>query len=102
MLTAEKVCEVLNEAHRADPAAIESLFHCRRSCGQALADHPHIQVSATQSDPPRFTVSFIGILTGLLTASGSARVVAAEYDDSGQILRGFVVRTLDPTTGALT
>lgn len=83
MLTSQKIADVLNEALKLDPAAVNSLFCVRRSCGRALLDHPHILVNVA-GEPPgqRFAVGFLGLLNGMLSAAGSNDRIYMAFDEA--------------------
>lgn len=59
---------VLNEAFRADPAAVHALICNRVPCNETLADHPTIVVSSvrTSAGGEHYNVGPLGILNGVL------------------------------------
>ncbi len=79
---------VLNEAVAADRRAIQDLIDTRTQCGQALADHPTIQVIDLGSHPLQYLVGTLGLINGLVEAATGERIAAC-YDEAGQ-LTGFI------------
>ncbi len=90
MNIAARICELLNQAHAADPDCIDQLI-TYHAVGHAekLREHPSIQVTAWQNKPDasKFTLSCLGLLNGLCT---EGKLVAAVFSESG-ILTGFKV-----------
>lgn len=80
----EIVLRVLNEAHEADPAAMESLVNVRVPCSAIMADHPTIRVGAmTTARGETFEVGLIGIINGI-TEAATGRRFAGELSDDGE------------------
>jgi hypothetical protein len=81
-----QVCNLLNEALKIDPLAVDNIITNSVICNKAMADHPTIQVSKTFGE--RYTVSVLGILNGL---SDGSQYLIAYYDDNSGSLTGFAV-----------
>ncbi len=67
-ITIQHVLDVLNEAVKADKAAIKNLIAQRVTCNKQLADHPTIQV-AQNKEGNEWEVGFLGVLNGLFGAA---------------------------------
>lgn len=61
-VTLHETIDLLNRLAVIDPDAARALFTAKVSCGQALADHPTIQVS---HDGWGFQVGPLGLINGL-------------------------------------
>ena len=70
---AERIVDTLNEAHKADPKAIEILVRVRSWCNQPLAEHPSIQCGTTVDG--LYTLGLVGLLNGFV-GEGPIRVAA--------------------------
>jgi uncharacterized protein with von Willebrand factor type A (vWA) domain len=62
-VTVDEVIEVLNEALRLDPQAMNELIAARIPCNEKLADHPTIQVGMRNGGVT--TIGPLGLLNGL-------------------------------------
>jgi len=84
---------VLNQALRADRAAIQRLWARRVACNKTLARHPTIQVWGRGPDGP-YRLSWLGLLNGIfgIDVRGGGPVVAVIDDRTGRIQR-FIVAT---------
>lgn len=60
---AQKVVDLLDEIHAADPGALAALVATRVPCNRALADHPTVQVG--QAKDGGVEVGLMGVLNGL-------------------------------------
>jgi hypothetical protein len=80
---ASRIVNLMNEALRADPAAVSGLCSVRVACNEQLAEHPTIQCS--WGEPA--TVGLLGILNGLGGADADGRGAVAAIVEDGQILR---------------
>jgi len=61
-VTIDEVIQFLNEVTEIDRSAMTALLETRVPCNQALADHPTVQVQASNGQN---SVGFLGILNGL-------------------------------------
>jgi hypothetical protein len=77
---------LLNEALKIDPLAVDNIITNRVICNKAMTDHPTIQVSKTFGE--RYTISVLGILNGL---SDGNQYLVAKYDNDLGDLIGFEV-----------
>lgn len=74
--------ECLNVAFKADPNAIHALIVNRVPCNRSLADDPFIQVDGSPVLPPEsFQVGALGLVNGVLSASGLPMVAIQFTDD---------------------
>ena len=95
---------LLNEAYKADPAAVHALVVNRVPCNKALAEHPIIPVSfntVLNSPETTYHVGMLGIINGLLekVAKGTICVEFAEDTTSEGFRRiiGFGIAKKDGT-----
>lgn len=63
-ITAQDVCDFLNEILELDPECAKALVTKRVKCNKAIADHPTIQVQQSSSLYPA-KVGLIGVLNGI-------------------------------------
>ena len=69
--------DVLNEAYKADSAAMHALICNRVPCNTALADHPTITVSVNSVTPQEtFAVGMLGVVNGIVERATGKRVAA--------------------------
>ena len=85
--TIEQIVAVLNEAYKADPAAMRALIYSRVPCNEKLADHPTIQVSVISATPELYTVGALGVINGIAEKLTGKRVMAM-FDDADCLI-GF-------------
>lgn len=78
---------VLNEAYKADHAAMLSLIENRVPCNAALADHRTIQVGGR--DDGGTEVGMLGVINGICDAATGKRVAVCIDDQTGDIA-GFI------------
>jgi len=90
-ITPEDAVRILNDAHAADPQAMQDLVESRVPCNENLAQHPTIQVcGGTTEEPPQ--VGFLGVLNGLFGINHNGRGhIEAVYDGVYPALAGFRV-----------
>lgn len=82
----------LNEAFARDPQAMHALLTNRIPCNRALADDPFVVVEVNRVLDDAQTVGALGLVNGVLSATGQP-LVAAKYSDTGAgpiRLSGFV------------
>jgi hypothetical protein len=82
MLEFEKVLECLNIAFENDPNAVHALIANRVPCNERLADHPTVEVAASNVEGLHFNVGALGLINGVLVALGLPKV-AMVWDHSG-------------------
>jgi hypothetical protein len=88
--TTKKFIDILNEAYRADPVAIDDLVNSRVRCHEDLAEHPTIQVVVQKSGPDElYYVGFLGILNGILESLNGDKI-AAMFNENEQVV-GFTL-----------
>ena len=80
-VTIDEVIEVLNEALKLDPYAIQRLAGTRIRCNEELADHPTVQVSTGCN--VAFEVGLLGIINGLFGVDDRGWGPIAAYYDEG-------------------
>jgi hypothetical protein len=81
---------LLNEAFKMDPEAINKLVGSRVKCNKELADHPTIQVLG-EGDPMTFTVGLLGILNGIFGKDGNGTgYIGIELDEEEWQIEKFV------------
>ena len=92
VVTTNQAVNVLNEALRADPRAINSLFIAHREvCNKALANHSTVQVR--QDSENGFSVGVMGLINGILGVDEHGNgPIAVLIDDKGAIT-GFALRS---------
>jgi len=77
---------LLNEAVAADPEAVTQLVETRVPTNESMAEHPTIQVGATDS-PKHYMVGLLGLINGLFgvnsRGSGYIAAVKSVYCDNG-------------------
>ncbi len=92
-ITANDVCELLNELLKVDYSCVESLMNYRVKCNIHIANHPTVQVQQFKTDPfPK--VGLLGILNGLfgIDADGMGAIYMV-IDDNTRKISSF--RTAD-------
>ena len=85
MNVATQIVDLLNEALKLDPDAIQKLIEIRVSCNKSLADHPTIRVRNDDGDK----VGLLGILNGL-TTKGEVYITAV-FDDQDKLTKFVAV-----------
>lgn len=86
----QDVIDLLNQAFKLDPQAIEKLFAVRVQCNESLAEHPTIQVRDYGPDSPN--VGVIGLLNGIFGVDDEeSGIIGSIYDDNE--LQGFKLKT---------
>ncbi len=82
----DKVLESLNAAFDVDPEAMNLLLANRVSCNLKLARHRTIQVGEyTHDGTPRFTVTALGLINGVLGDLGMPAIAAGMgVDEQGR------------------
>lgn len=93
-LTPSRVCELLNEALRLDPDAIDALFRHRVPCNESLAAHPSIQVT---TEP---TVGLLGLLNGLFGIQPATDLHPGFGPISAVVAQGRIVEFVTTPTSA--
>ena len=91
----QTVVETLNSLAELDPEAFAELVTIRITVNDATVAHPHIICSTTRG---KNTMSILGLLNGILTASGQMKVAAVVDNDmikSFVLLDGVKVRLVD-------
>jgi hypothetical protein len=63
-VSAQEVCDLLNEMLKVDYSCTSALFSHREKCNKDMADHPTIQVRQYPDDEYS-SVGILGILNGL-------------------------------------
>lgn len=84
-MTPQQAVEFLNSLLTVDDLAISSLINNRIPCNRELADHPHVQVTASRSG---YLVGMLGILNGIFGTKDDGRgFIRAVYDsDDGDLM----------------
>ena len=78
----QKIVDILNEAYKADPKAIETLFRVYVTCNEKLAEHPTIEVKESEGDN---VVGFLALINGFVDGK-----VGAMYNEKQKLI-GFTV-----------
>lgn len=78
---------VLNEAYKADEAAVITLIENRVPCNATLADHATIQIG--MSADGKTEVGLLGIINGICEAMTGKRVAICINDKTGETT-GFI------------
>lgn len=80
----DQTIKVLNEALKLDKLAMQSLFDCRVSVNEALANHPTIQVLGSEM----YSLSVLGLINGIIGANedGCGYVAGFFDNDTGELL----------------
>jgi hypothetical protein len=87
---ADTIIERLNDIARTDPVAMDALIKARVPCNKAMAEHPTVQVTATDEGG---IVGILGLLNGIVGVIPDGRprhgwgYIAAEMDDRGAFVR---------------
>lgn len=77
--TIDDAIAFLNHLLKVDAEAIRALVETRVPCGEALTNHPTVQVQAHGSEPP--SVGLLGLLNGLFgTEPDGGGPIAAVFD----------------------
>lgn len=98
-MTAQQICDVLNQAFEADSSAMHMLNCLRVPCNDAMAKHPTIQVRETSADDLcAHTVSFLGLLNAMTAMDGEIIEALYDQDDdwSPWVLIGYRLRAKEP------
>lgn len=83
MITAHDVVEILNEALRLDPSAINALIRTRTECNAALDNYSNVQTWSGAGKAP--LVGVLGLLNGIFAGDGETIIFHSRGD--GQIVR---------------
>jgi hypothetical protein len=82
------VATFLNTVLSADPEATRKLFTTRHACNEKLGDHPFVICGGEPLE-----VGALGVINGILLASGSSDRVAMTVDDEdGRIVKFMKAR----------
>lgn len=88
-VTLADAIRTLNDINAADPAVLPALLNFRVPCNQALADHPTVQVGATDHG---YVVGLLGILNGIFgIREDGCGYLYANVDDEGLRITHFGV-----------
>lgn len=106
-LSANDICDVLNNLHRLDAEAVNSLVELRVPVGDALIDSVHspVVVFSVGSDRPR--LGFLGVVHGLLRHIDPCFRLFATYAESGLLIEHnpfsvcYVVDLVCPPAGTI-
>ena len=87
----QTIIDLLNDAYKCDPDAMQNLVKSRVNCNATLANHSTIQVGVTKENS--YTVGLLGILNGIVGTQkdGKTGWICAVYDDDYEMLLGFEV-----------
>lgn len=86
----EIIVNLLNDALKTDPRAIDALLCTRVPCNQAMVDHPYIVVGAKNDRGDYPTLGVLGLLNGIAGLDG--KIIEACYDDDTHCLIEFRIR----------
>lgn len=86
-MTTQQIVDLLNDALKADTAAIDALIGIRVPCSPALRDHDKIQVRVKNSKLDFPTVGFLGMLNGIAAIDGDR--IWADFDEETDVLLRF-------------
>jgi hypothetical protein len=83
-ITLEQAISYLNSLVKADPSAMDCMFHYTVSCNQELVNHPTAQVRSN-ANGDRITI--MGILNGMFgTNEDGSGLIAARYNDTDELI----------------
>lgn len=88
------IASLLNQALGLDSAATEKLISQRVPVNDSFLQHPHFLVTPVAG---QYCLGLLGVLNGVLLASGSSELVCAEYesDEVGRLV-GFSTLPVQP------
>ncbi len=92
-MTSQQIVDVLNDAFKTDPNAIDSLLCCRVPCNKAMLDHPTIQVLTKNQNGDFPTVGLLGLLNAISAIDGHR--IWADYDTDTHCLIRFSARPIE-------
>lgn len=87
MVNAKQMSELLNDALKIDPTSIKRLMSVHSPCSAQLAEHEHINVSSADGKNGPFYITFIGIMNGMLSHSGSDDLLSVQVDENNKIIK---------------
>lgn len=87
-ITIQDAIDLLNDALKDDPKAIQQLVEARVECNHQLADHKTIQVANYHLEKDKFQVGLLGIINGMFGIDEKGYgPVTAFIEDDGTIIR---------------
>lgn len=84
----QRIVDVLNDAFRTDPNAIDALLQACAPCNAAMRDHPTIQVHCKNDNGDLPVVRMLGLLNAITVALDGQKICAI-YDVDSHCLLGF-------------
>ena len=79
-ISAESICEFLNNLLEIDRGPIEQLVETRVPCNEALANHPNVPVLLL--DDGQTKIGLLGILNGIIAGASDGRILIGVYDEN--------------------
>lgn len=97
IVSAEHAVNVLNEAHKLDPVAIEKIVDSPAFCNKELTEHSTIQCGSMKQIYPNekevFTIGLTGLLNGIFGVDENGQgPIARKYTEHGEFA-GFCINT---------
>lgn len=89
-MTVKTIVDVLNDAFKTDPRAVDALLCARSPCNQAMVDHPTIMVGSKNKKGDFPVVGILGVLNAI--AATEDEIIEAQYDDDSHCMTGFRLR----------
>ena len=89
-MTTQQIVDLLNEAFKIDPAAVDALLQLCVPVNKELMNHPTIQIM-TKNDKWEFPVlRLIGLLNGIAAIDGE--IIEGLWDTDTFVFLGFQIR----------
>lgn len=86
----QEIVDVLNEATKADPNAMNALVQLCVPVNKELANHPTIQCRSKSLETEQVVMRFVGLLNGFVVKNGF--VITSDWDPETKSLIGFSLR----------
>jgi hypothetical protein len=99
-MTAQQIVDLLNEAARLDPRAMQTLLGLRVPCAEEFEEHPSIQIG--QALEGYLSLGLLGILNGIAALDGELIESRFNFDGPGMRPGEFLGFRLCPRDVAVT
>ena len=95
-MTASDIVKLLNDWLPVDyDAFLAWTWGMRAKCNSKLVHHPHVRVRSQEASEDCY-VTPLGILNGLLSATGSKQLVGAQFGPSSELQRFVLIDASPP------
>ena len=89
-MTTQQIVDLLNDAYKADPNAIDALLCASIPCNNNLVNHPSIQIRAKNNNGDFPVIGILGLLNGIVAIDDD--IIETVYDSDTHCLIRFQIR----------